>query len=296
MPDTLVKNTVRHSVLSFSTPDTDPVQYTVRCEAPKDFNWSFNGLYETDARAKRIFTQRLGSELARQGIRSAYAPTVRRMSGSILMPSQFRTMVPLPNGVLMLRPMLSCDGTFIGSGEAFSMAAAGCILAALTFRNRKGEPACIVAHGGKASLVDLDLVFTGTVSRPYFGVIDAMVAAGIEHGGNPADMTFRSFFAKPWEDYRHSTDDPVYGEKNFMLVSALESRYGCEAGVITYDPYGDEYLSMENLAAAQARHAGIGNVYTEGYSLPHNGPFAYTTHQDPALADPMRNLVTLVRS
>ncbi len=296
MPDTIVEDVARHDVLSFSAPDSDPVQYAVRCEAPRNFNWSFNGLYAGIDHERKVFEHRLSYALAARGIRIAYAPTVRRMSGAILRPEQFVSMRPLPKGVLVLRPELPCDGTFIGAGDGFSMAAAGCILAALTFRDQEGEPVCIAAHAGKASLVDLDLVFARTPSRPRFGVIDAMVAAGTAHGGNPADMTLRSFFAKPWEDYRHSTDDPVHGEKNFLLVSELENRYGCDAGVIAYDSYGDEFLCLEKLAAAQARHAGVGHVCTEGYSLPHNGPFAYTTHQDPRLSDPMRNLVTLVRS
>lgn len=295
MPNSLVANTARHDVLSCTTPDTDPVQCTVRCEAPKTFNWSFNGLYGIDDHAREVYKQRLGSALAYQGIRTASAPTVRNMSGVILAPEQFPLWLVLPCGVLLKRPAVPCDGTFIGKGEAFSMAAAGCLLAALTFYDRQGEPTCIAAHAGKASLVDLGLVFEGEASRPHFGVIEAMVVAATERGGYPADMVLRTFFAKPWEDYRHSTDDPVYGEKNFALVSELESRYGCEAGVIAYDPYGDEYLCLEKLAEAQARHAGIEHVHTEGFSLPHNGPFAYTTHQNPALADPMRNLVTLVR-
>ncbi len=109
-------------------------------------------------------------------------------------------------------------------------------------------------------------------------------------------LQLRSFFSIPPLAYPHCENDPEHGEKNRKLFAFLDARYDAEDVAVMRGPDGDtKHLCLGKLIVAQAKDQHIPTFPVTGFQLPENGPFAYTTHKDPRLADLTRNLVMLVR-
>jgi len=280
-------------MLSFSTSASERVQYTVVFLAPREHDWSLSQLYESEVPPEQAsqFRQRLGSALALQGISTAYAPTVRHMSGVVLDAKEFTQQTSLPCGVRILRPTRPCDGLPLEQRKSFLMSQGGCLLLVLSGYGSLG-PVCIVAHAGRDSLLDSRYIHAGQTTRSDFSIIHAMVRNARLRGLKPPQATLRIFGGIPWQAFPHARKDSKHGKKNQELLEYLDLHY--DGSMVRIRDDGAECLCMSSLAYRQAELAGIGTICTK-WDLPYNGDFAYTSHQNPALSGKTRNLVVVTR-
>ena len=280
-------------LFSFKTPASDRAPYDVVFRAPTEHNWSLTQLYDSEVPPRHAaeFRERLGKTLALRNIRTAYAPTVRHMSGVVLNGRKFTDETPLSCGVRILRPSHPCDGVPLERFGSFLMSAGGCLLLVLSGSGLRG-PVCIAAHAGRNSLVDMYLILKNKPSRSDHSIVNAMARHARLLGLRLKDATLRIFGGIPWQAFPHARDDPDHGRSNRMLLAYLDVHYDGEMVRIRDD--GAECICISTLAQRQAELAGIGTVRIE-WELPLNGAFAYTRHQDPALAGRVRNLVDVVR-
>lgn len=282
---------VTPSEISFRTGASEPVVYTARCLAPDGGDWSISQLFEINRKSSYTYKHRLGTQFANRGVTEVFSPIDHLMSAVFLPQDEFRLTISLGYEDLCLhRPSKPSDATIIRKGQAFLITPGGCPLVVLSFIGKDGLPYCIAAHAGRKSLIDYKLILEGYSSRSAFSIVESIVAKAMQLGGEVATMYLRSFFSIPWEAYRFSVDDTRHGKTNLAVNSYLKSKYGSDV-LVTTD--GHEHYSLNKIIEAQARGFGIGHIET-GWSLPYNGPYAYTTHDNPLLADKVRNLVTLI--
>lgn len=279
----------------FATDAHEPVQYEVHFYLPTDGNLSLDGLASTnDVREIQAYKARLTSRLLRCGLRSAYVPNVFPMSGLVGTLSDFANIIDLPSGIRLAWAAEPFEGLALPRHHAFLNTPGGCATVVLTSRTMSGDPLCVTAHVGLDSAIDRTLIHECAASRAEFSIIDAMVSYAQARGCRTAGMTLRIFGAIPWQAFRYSSDDVVYGEKNFMLLAFLENWYGKDAAFFMRlsDDF-HEHLCLGSLLELQGRRREITHI-EQVLALPFGGPFPYVTQSNPALAGSMRYLSVVV--
>jgi hypothetical protein len=108
------------------------------------------------------------------------------------------------------------------------------------------------------------------------------------------NMTLRGFFSIPWQAFPHPFDHPVHGGTNEKMHELFLHDYG-KNSIFRKRDDGVMCLSLPDLARCQAHKEGIKVIEADLCGLPEDGDYAYTTHSDARLADPVRNLVWLQR-
>lgn len=286
--------------LSFTAPAFEPGRYRVACLSPVETdgevrNWTLKQLDHP------AFKARLLNALPHERPRRYFAPTVDRMSGATQPQEAFTILYPLSRNCIVQRPgfrhasneKVACDGTSVGRHDGFLMSAGGCPLIVVSGTTHEGEEICLAAHAGRESLVDPFFTRSKPVPRPHTSGVNTLVAYAEVLGARPEDLTLRSFYSLPWHTFTHALDDPKYGERNTLRYEYLRG-LGM-AGVFLERDDGVLCLSLSMLIKLQAERLGVGKIEVGECTLPENGPFAYTSHANPALSGSMRNLVYLVR-
>lgn len=279
----------------FKTPESETVQYRSRCIRPKPegppgpTNWSLKQLEES------AFRRRLYEELGdlKEEANLFLAPTVEYLSGVMLRKSEFTRDIPLgSSGPHLRRPEKDrkADGVWLDPGDGFLMSAGGCPVIILTTPNGN----CGVAHAALDSLIDPYLVHheQGREPHPYPSIIDAMVETAMRTGVHPTAMTLRAFYAVPWQSFRYSKRDPIYGIRNSRLHIHMQTE-GFGQAIITHE--GHEHVCVDTLIWLQAKKRRIGTIEVNR-TLPYNGKFPYVTNQNPDLTRDSRSLIIVTRS
>ncbi len=282
--------------LIFSTQRAEYQHYDVFCLPPSDHDWSLRQLTDENEKRQRDFKLKLGTALAVQGIRVAYAPRVVAMSGAIIEQDDFPAehSIELPSGVTLKRTALPSDGTFIGKNEAFVMSGGGCPVVIVS-----GRGICIVAHASRDSLLDR-IRMLGTPDekpREHFSLIDAIAAKVRARGFDPKDMTLRALLQVPSECFGHPMRpdlEPDWRTKrkyNVVMHGWVNDLFGRGIAV---ERDGISYLSIGKLIARQAALAGFEHILVDELPLPADGPYAHTRHPDQELKK-LRNLAIVHR-
>jgi hypothetical protein len=283
--------------LHFTTPENEPVQYSVSCHPALVRNCISN--WSLDQIGNSYFDQRLLDVIPEQ-VRTVYEPSAALMSGIILEPMWFTRAVQLSERVVLRRPAydkgnpIECEGTALEVGEAFATGAGGCAIIGVS-STRHDKPMLLMAHAGRDSLIDRSVVEGNGPSRPYFSEIDQLVVyAKVHYELEPEELILRSFFALPWRAYPHDPEYPVHGPFFQRLVDMLRNEHGGMYRDAVMNDGDIPYISLSTLIECQALWRGI-RVERPICTLPMDGPYAYTRHTDPHLAGRMRNLVLGVR-
>lgn len=262
---------------------------TVRafCIPPHGRNWSLSNLYtQEELDEHTALVDALGRTLSELGVVRAYAPAVSYFSGLIASPCKLNQVIALPPGIALYRNRnLRAEGTWIGPGEAVIMGTGGCATAIAI-----GEKQCIVAHAGRDSLIERERLLRKSGLRPLMSVVDDMAQVGRNRGANLNRMAFHALFALPAETFSHPIHDAEHGDfhrKILAYANELKSEFAWRRNDCIH-------LDIKRLAVYQAEKAGFGSSHGS-CSLPLNGPFGYTRHENPTLRK-MRNLVVIVRT
>lgn len=277
----------------YETPVLDPVPFRVRIRAPDSqiFDWhTDNGFAErvgSTPEEERAYRTMLEEALREDGVRAGYYPQGNKMSGVIASVKNFtRSMLLCSPDVTLFRAEVPCDGLVLPSRAAFVLDPGGCAVLVLTALTKGGEQLCIAAHAGLMSLIAID------ADREHESVIDAMIAQAEGQFALAETLTLRAFYPLPWQGLPRWSKDPVHGAHNIRQLEYLRDHHLSRAIRVHL---GKEYVDLARLIHEQARRAGIHNIETGLHILPVDGPYAYTSHSNPSLADRMRNLVTVVR-
>jgi len=263
------------------------VSYRAVCIPPEPgLNWSLSRLYTSeDAEQNPKLATRWGTILKRLGANRAYGPSVGFMSGEIVAPCAFTTLIPLPPGVCLYRNKdLPSEGTLIDPRESVIASMGGCACIVAT-----GCGKCIVAHGGGASVMDMRAFGGKGHRRKHFSVVNALAETVRNLRLDPQDFRIDVLFALPKDEYGQPINHPVFGGQNRRVWSEYLSTFDPEVAEVRDNML---YINLGKLIAAQAIEAGFGMARSR-CNLTTN--HASTRHANPRMHD-QRNAVIVVRT
>lgn len=260
--------------LQFTTPVHERVRYSFYSKAgTAEENWAMSQFGEESLAG--TFKERLGRRLSGMNVRLAWSLILNPMNARVLCREDFSRSIALPCVVELRIPEQAGEGIRLERHEALVLGTGGCGVLALSYINEDGRPGLLAAHAGRDSLVDKAYIQDGTPSRPYFSIIGALAAYAEQQGGKREEMILRSFGTVPWQDFPHSTEDPVHGTYNELLLGRLEWRYGDSP--IKIGPGDCEYLCLSSLIEAQALEERIVLKHDHNREL----PAGYALHPEP---------------
>jgi hypothetical protein len=190
---------------------------------------------------------------ALRGVTTFYAPRLD-FSGRIAKLPEFTHRIELampPDRITMLRDDGS-DGTEIPPGTAVLLNGADCPSVFFFLPQEERVARLLATHCARWSLLNQCRVLGKHPQRTYEGVVEnAIETLGKE---NVREIQVHIACSISGKHFRHSVDDPRYGEQNKNLVQYVVQKWGAECFVGNLH---DGRLHLPALVRAQCRELGI---------------------------------------
>ncbi len=232
----------------------------------KPHNWSLKDINSPDS----IQFQAHLAHIAQQcDVRDIYAPNSSTFNALLCDPRELYLHIALtPEKDIMLHRGAFADGVVIPKGAAMFIASADCPTLIV---HDKETDVLIAAHAGLGCLVDRSAMIHNKPERHHQSIIDVIMryVSGFE---KKIDVQVVGGI-KP-KHFVYSTNHPVYGEANRLLLEGISDKYGpdiiqggMETGCISLTALIESQFNKYDASRFNIKHDGVdtyGNINETG--------------------------------
>jgi len=254
------------------------------------FDWATRALQkEGDQEKSPHFISQL-SRIAREyNVEDFYCPAIQFTGNFVGDHYLFPHRLTLPSTSAKLYRGLVTEGRILHPSEAFVVAPADCATVVVSFRNR-----VLVCHAGLKSLYNQKALNDDL--ETHSGVIDQM-CLWVPRDEQQYVKVGIFLSISPGEHYQHRFNDPMYGERNKILVKYLIERLGetCIVGDPTLGQIDLREVICQQLVSNRIPPSNISPAIPDSCPfLAKNSDGSSKWHSHRRTGDGSRNLVVVI--